>query len=131
MVLPWWSCDLCLFVDFDFELLGDLLASSRRIASLEGDFVLDGELVALDSQGWTSFQLMQNSLSQSLRRQRRDRLALHRLNERRFCVLHTACFPTTRREPESSAEGMTSFSQLARFGPGRALPQAGWWLPAP
>jgi ATP-dependent DNA ligase len=36
------------------------------IASLEGDFVLDGELVALDSQGRPSFQLMQNSLSQSL-----------------------------------------------------------------
>ena len=34
------------------------------VASLEGDFVLDGELVALDSQGRPSLQLMQNSLSQ-------------------------------------------------------------------
>ena len=38
----------------------------QAIASLKDDFVLDGELVALDSQGRTSFQLMQNSLSQSL-----------------------------------------------------------------
>ena len=38
----------------------------EAFASLEGDFVLDGELVALDSQGRPSFQLMQNSLSQSL-----------------------------------------------------------------
>jgi ATP-dependent DNA ligase len=36
------------------------------LASLKGDFVLDGELVALDSQGRPSFQLMQNSLSQEL-----------------------------------------------------------------
>ena len=38
----------------------------EAFVSLEGDFVLDGELVALDSQGRPSFQLMQNSLSQSL-----------------------------------------------------------------
>jgi hypothetical protein len=31
-----------------------------------GDFVLDGELVALDSQGKPSFQLVQNNLSQAL-----------------------------------------------------------------
>jgi bifunctional non-homologous end joining protein LigD len=36
------------------------------LASLEGDFVLDGELVALDPEGRPSFQLLQNSLSQSL-----------------------------------------------------------------
>ncbi len=36
------------------------------LASLKGDFVLDGELIALDSQGRPSFQLLQNSLSQSL-----------------------------------------------------------------
>jgi bifunctional non-homologous end joining protein LigD len=35
------------------------------LASLDGDFVLDGELVALDSQGRPSFQLLQHSLSQS------------------------------------------------------------------
>jgi bifunctional non-homologous end joining protein LigD len=38
----------------------------EALASLEGDFVLDGELVALDARGRPSFQLMQNSLSQSL-----------------------------------------------------------------
>jgi DNA ligase D-like protein (predicted ligase) len=36
-------------------------------ASLDGDFVLDGELVALDSQGKPSFQLLQGAFSQSLR----------------------------------------------------------------
>ena len=35
------------------------------LASLDGDFALDGELVALDSQGRPSFQLLQHSLSQS------------------------------------------------------------------
>ena len=35
------------------------------LASLDGDFALDGELVALDSQGKPSFQLLQHSLSQS------------------------------------------------------------------
>ena len=38
----------------------------QALASLEGDFVLDGELVALDSQGKPSFQLLQNNLSQAL-----------------------------------------------------------------
>ena len=38
----------------------------ETIASLEGDFVLDGELVALDSQGRPSFQMLQNIRSQSL-----------------------------------------------------------------
>ena len=38
----------------------------EAFASLESDFVLDGELVALDSQGRPSFQLLQNSRSQSL-----------------------------------------------------------------
>ena len=33
------------------------------LASLDGDFVLDGELVALDSQGRPSFQILQNNLS--------------------------------------------------------------------
>ena len=36
------------------------------LASLDGDFVLDGELVALDSQGRPSFQLLQNNLSRDL-----------------------------------------------------------------
>ena len=35
----------------------------RAIASLEGDFVLDGELVALDSQGRPCFQILQNTVS--------------------------------------------------------------------
>ena len=39
----------------------------QTLAMLEGDFVLDGELVALDSRGRPSFQLMQNSFSQSFR----------------------------------------------------------------
>ena len=36
------------------------------LASLAGDFVFDGELVALDPQGRPSFQLLQNNLSRSL-----------------------------------------------------------------
>jgi bifunctional non-homologous end joining protein LigD len=36
------------------------------LASPDGDFVLDGELVALDSQGRPSFQILQNNLSRSL-----------------------------------------------------------------
>ena len=38
----------------------------QAIASLKSDFVLDGELVALDRQGRPSFQLMQHTFSQSL-----------------------------------------------------------------
>ena len=38
----------------------------EALASLEGDFVLDGELVALDSQGRPSFQLLQSNLSRTL-----------------------------------------------------------------
>jgi ATP-dependent DNA ligase len=37
------------------------------LASLGGDFVLDGKLVALDPQGRPSFQLLQNNLSRALR----------------------------------------------------------------
>jgi ATP-dependent DNA ligase len=36
------------------------------LGSLEGDFVLNGELVALDSQGRSSFQILQDILSQAL-----------------------------------------------------------------
>jgi bifunctional non-homologous end joining protein LigD len=36
------------------------------LASLAGDFVLDGELVAFDPQGKPSFQLLQSSPSQTL-----------------------------------------------------------------
>ena len=36
----------------------------EALASLDGDFVLDGELVALDSQSRPSLQLVQNNLSQ-------------------------------------------------------------------
>ena len=35
----------------------------QALASLRGEFVLDGELVALDPQGRPSFQLLQNNLS--------------------------------------------------------------------
>ena len=35
----------------------------QALVSLEGDFVLDGELVALDSQGRPSFQILQNTVS--------------------------------------------------------------------
>ena len=38
----------------------------EALASLNGDFVLDGELVAIDSQGGPSFQLLQNNLSRAL-----------------------------------------------------------------
>jgi bifunctional non-homologous end joining protein LigD len=38
----------------------------EALVSLKGDFVLDGELVALDSQGKPSFQLLQDSLSQAV-----------------------------------------------------------------
>ncbi|HEY5812180.1 MAG TPA: hypothetical protein VIT23_05975 [Terrimicrobiaceae bacterium] len=37
------------------------------LASLEGDFVLDGELVAIDPQGRPSFQLLQNNQSRPFR----------------------------------------------------------------
>lgn len=39
----------------------------EAIASLDGDFALDGELVALDSQGRPSFQLLQGMYLQSSR----------------------------------------------------------------
>jgi ATP dependent DNA ligase domain len=38
----------------------------EALASPAGDFVLDGELVALDPQGRPSFQLLQNNLSRAL-----------------------------------------------------------------
>ena len=38
----------------------------EALASLKGDFVLDGELVAIDSQGRPSFQLLQNTQSRAL-----------------------------------------------------------------
>ena len=38
----------------------------EALASLEDDFVLDGELVVIDSQGRTSFQLLQNNRSRAL-----------------------------------------------------------------
>jgi DNA ligase D-like protein (predicted ligase) len=38
----------------------------EALASLAGDFVLDGELVAFDPQGRPSFQLLQNNLSRTL-----------------------------------------------------------------
>jgi ATP-dependent DNA ligase len=38
----------------------------QALASLGGDFVLDGELVAIDAQGRPSFQLLQNNLSRTL-----------------------------------------------------------------
>jgi bifunctional non-homologous end joining protein LigD len=39
---------------------------AQALASLDGDFVLDGELVPIDSQGRPSFQLLQNNLSRAL-----------------------------------------------------------------
>jgi bifunctional non-homologous end joining protein LigD len=36
------------------------------LASLSSDFVLDGELVAFDSQGKPSFQILQNNQSRTL-----------------------------------------------------------------
>jgi bifunctional non-homologous end joining protein LigD len=39
---------------------------ATALASFEGDFILDGELVALDSQGRPSFQMLQDTPSQSL-----------------------------------------------------------------
>jgi ATP-dependent DNA ligase len=38
----------------------------QALASLDDDFVLDGELVALDSQGKPSFQILQRTLSHEL-----------------------------------------------------------------
>jgi bifunctional non-homologous end joining protein LigD len=38
----------------------------EALTQLDGDFVLDGELVALDSQGRPSFQVLQNNLSRVL-----------------------------------------------------------------
>ena len=39
---------------------------AQALASIGGDFVLDGELVAMDSQGKPSFHVLQGSLSQDL-----------------------------------------------------------------
>ena len=39
---------------------------AQALASLEGDFVLDGELVAFDPQGMPSFQILQDNLSLEL-----------------------------------------------------------------
>ena len=49
------------------KVLNRRFPESWRLASLEGDFVLDGELVALDSQGRPSFQLLQNNLRSRFR----------------------------------------------------------------
>jgi bifunctional non-homologous end joining protein LigD len=38
----------------------------QALGSLGSDFVLDGELVALDSQGRPSFQILENNLSRTL-----------------------------------------------------------------
>ncbi|HEX8311629.1 MAG TPA: ATP-dependent DNA ligase, partial [Chthoniobacteraceae bacterium] len=38
----------------------------EALRTIEGDFVLDGEIVALDEQGKPSFQLLQNSRSRTL-----------------------------------------------------------------
>ena len=40
---------------------------AQALASLEGDFVLDGELVAFHPQGRASYQLLQNNRSRTLR----------------------------------------------------------------
>ena len=40
--------------------------SMEELASLKGNFVLDGELVAFDPQGRPSFQLLQSNLSRAL-----------------------------------------------------------------
>ena len=45
------------------ERFPDVVAA---VASVEGDFVLDGEILALDEQGRPSFQLLQNAQSNSL-----------------------------------------------------------------
>jgi bifunctional non-homologous end joining protein LigD len=36
------------------------------LGSLEGDFILDGELVAIDPKGRPSFQLLQNNQARTL-----------------------------------------------------------------
>jgi ATP-dependent DNA ligase len=60
--------DVTLFSRHKKVLNGRFPGVVETLASLDGDFVLDGELIALDSQGKPSFQLLQNSLSQSLQK---------------------------------------------------------------
>ena len=57
--------DVTLFSRHKKVLTRRFLGVVQAIASLEGDFVLDGELVASDSQGLLpSFQLLQSNPSQ-------------------------------------------------------------------
>ncbi len=58
--------EVTLFSRHKKELIRRFPSVVEAIASLDGDFVLDGELVALDSQGRPSFQLLQDNISQSL-----------------------------------------------------------------
>jgi ATP-dependent DNA ligase len=39
---------------------------TTALASLDGDFILDGELIAFDPKGRPSFQILQNNLSHAL-----------------------------------------------------------------
>ncbi len=58
--------EVTLFSRHQKVLNSRFLGVAETLASLDGDFVLDGELVALDSQGRPSFQILQHSISQSL-----------------------------------------------------------------
>ena len=58
--------EVTLFSRHEKVLNKRFLGVVEALTSLKGGFVLDGELVALDSQGRPSFQLLQNSLSQSV-----------------------------------------------------------------
>ena len=60
-VFGWWVRLLSTFLE-----RGRFPGIVDALASLESDFVLDGELVALDSQRRPSFQLLQDSLSREL-----------------------------------------------------------------
>ena len=57
--------DITLFSRHEKVLNTRFPAVVDALASLKGDFVLDGEVVALDAKGKPSFQLLQNSASES------------------------------------------------------------------
>ena len=58
--------DVTLFSRHEKVLNGRFPGVVDALVLLDGDFVLDGELVALDPQGRPSFQLLQGNISQSL-----------------------------------------------------------------
>jgi bifunctional non-homologous end joining protein LigD len=58
--------EVTLFSRHEKVLNRRFLGVVQALSPLDGDFVLDGELVALDSQAIPSYQLLQGAFSQTL-----------------------------------------------------------------